>query len=291
MEIEIEYQNKYFKQFFDIFLEIAKWSSELWWKICITFRKIGICNLYNKQLRAMLKNKFSLQRGIVYEDSNNFNKLEYYRLPNGDKHGMCKIVGLLDKMIHVVCFYKDGRLHGAYKSYRCTDVKSFSPDKNIYILKHFKNGLAHGKYEQYDEKGNVIERYFYIYGLMHGKKYTNHHNNVIESFYNLGDNVASILQIKPIKYPPIITNICKRVYIFSLKKSNLDSKEIMYYSVDYEYLISKSFNFCDKLDFYTTPTGLNICGLKSSFKLKKLITQYENYRNTINTDGNNNLSE
>jgi antitoxin component YwqK of YwqJK toxin-antitoxin module len=298
METEsIEYNNEYLLQFQDIFLEIMTWSPELWWKICIVFKNIGLYSI-NKRIHVQKYVKKLFSRPVEKIGNNNF-RIKCSILPCGTKHGEYKkyyppnienpqiTIGVGNLSIKKEKIYKDGKKHGKCKDY----------DENGFLKRsvYYENGIMHGKFKIY-LCGRLLEKRYHFYGIIHGE-WTEYlcptHNNEYEleynkkdviikkEFYNMETLVDFILEIKPIKYPVIVTSICKIAYIWLYGPN----KENLYYCVDYdlEYydeseLVEKNNENLENCDFYITPTSLRLCGFKSSEILQKYIKQYKEFQ-------------
>jgi hypothetical protein len=170
-----EYNNTYFEQFIDIFLDIAKSEPELWWKICITFKRIGIYSL-NSYIQLTLKKKFKKQ--IVKRVWNNL-KI-FYILPNKIKHGECRIYHIYDNNsteIYERRHYINGIKQGEYELYENLYhyIISFISEKGMYI-----NNLREGIAYRYDYIGQntidgdfnhtmfICDEFYYVKGKIYG---------------------------------------------------------------------------------------------------------------------------
>jgi antitoxin component YwqK of YwqJK toxin-antitoxin module len=286
--MEIIYNNEYFLQFTDFFLDLAQWSPELWWKICIVFRNIGLYSI-NKKLQKRLKTKFA--RFIVLNHGNY--RHEFFKLPNQQNHGLFKQIRNSDNKLKTSYFYKNGELDGEYKEYHSCEEK-------LRVLKYYKNGKEHGEYKEYDKNGNLLINYHKLYGFIHGKycgyEYSDNVNiSCQEHWFYLGKSVQSILEIKPIQYPTIITKFDKEIYVWLVYGATSGDGDDVYYSIDgYSSIIMSLINKTKNLDtynFYITPTGLRICGLKSNtITFNRLVAQYEKYAiPAINVNDSTNL--
>jgi hypothetical protein len=277
----IIYQNKYFKQFTDVLLEIAKWSPELWWKICIVFKKIGRYSLRNTYIQLALMNKFSLSRGLVVDhDYHNTYKMEYFTLPDKTRHGEFKYTNTRSEICSI-CKYNNGRIEGEYIE---RDNNSGS------IIKFYKNGYQHGEYKEVkyynsknlNDKKRIAISFFQIFGLNHGLfdkcQYGRYSVKYVSEkiFYNLGDRVEFILQIQPIKYPEIITDMCEQAFIWSIKY--FDGVNDQYFNVDNHKVVVKDKQTEIEYNFYIAPNNLKLCGSIHNYKLQRLIKQYETYK-------------
>jgi antitoxin component YwqK of YwqJK toxin-antitoxin module len=187
---EIVYNNEYFNQYIDIFIKIAELTPELWWKLCLVFKKIGQYSL-KEHVQLLMKNKFKRKF--------NFTSGHFYILPNGTRYGECieylvkyfpssskanPFVGTYNKdnkmkkeltsIVYIKSNYKNNLLDGEYIRYYLGGDHGFLKGKGDGLIDRkcfFKNGLLEGEYIKYHNSKDsycIRKRCFYKQGKLCG---------------------------------------------------------------------------------------------------------------------------
>jgi len=141
-----------------------------------TFKNVSIsCKLFNnicndtkvqKNAKDRMKKKINCEGTIPTIYHLKF-KEEYFILPNGTKHGECK-VWYKNGQLMLHCFYQDNKYEGEYKTWW----------ENGFLWQDclFENGLSEGEYKQWHDNGQLHKHCFYLNDKMSGE-YKSWHPN------------------------------------------------------------------------------------------------------------------